>query len=262
MILSAIDTLNPDQFFRNMTFAYKPESQPLEYDQRKFDWIFRNMDYTQWHTTDRSGMLWLAGPPECHIHKASSHIVEESKKKSFVLHFFCSTAAKKKSIEKVFVHTLLHQIICNLPPLERKSTITLFFRALVNAIPSAVFSPNYERGVTSWYNEEDPPDITVKNALVNLVPEYHWDALKVVLDTGEKQELSIIVDRLDDAERQTTGFTKKISEFIAHLQERFSKVKVLLTSTSYSQADIAEILGGMSYTYIEYDKERKVGLHL
>jgi hypothetical protein len=184
--------------------------------------------------------------------------VYEERKKSSVLYFFCSTAAEKESIEKIIVHIILHQIVYSLPPLKGGSFVTSFYRALVNAIPREKYSLNSELEITSWYTEEDLPDIAVSKALANLAPSYHWDALeRIDPRVGGKQELSIIVDGLDEAERQTTGFIKKVYKFITHLQKRVSKVKVLFTSTSHSRADIAEILSKMSYTCIEYDKERK-----
>jgi len=155
--------------------------------------------------------------------------VYEERKKSSALYFFCSTAAEKESIEKIIVHTILHQIVCSLPPLEGGSFVTSFNRALFNAIPREKYSLNSELEITSWYTEEDLPDIAVSKALANLAPSYHWDALeRIDPRVGGKQGLSIIVDGLDEAERQTTGFIKKVYNLSHTYRRGFRKLKFYL----------------------------------
>jgi len=245
VILSTIDAVDPDQFLHILSAVNqeknKSPTSPFDPNQRKFDWIFRNMDFIEWNTTTHSEVLLVCGPPDCHIHKVSSHIVDEAKKNAFALYFFCSTVAMESSVETVFVHALLHQIICDLPPARKKLTIAVFFRTLVDAISSGEFS---------WYKEEDPLDEKIRTILNVTDPDCHWKALDAVLVNGRKQELFIIIDGLDKVQDRVP-----IYKFIARQHMRFSKVKAFITSTCHLWTEIPAI--HCRITSIEYDKERK-----
>ena len=217
-----------------------------------FYWIFRNMDYVQW-IDGSSQVLWLSGPPECNIHQVSSYIVSQGKDraqkaKHFVLYFFCSSATRNRSIVTHFVHTLLRQIVyCS--PMDKK---ILIFRSFLRGLLEEAFDENAD---PTWerrgFNENDPPDTNIKNILKGPAHEL-LTALGAVL--GEEQwSLSLVVDGLDKVERQKEGFIKEVRTFVNLLQQRNSKVKILLTSRPL--AEIRDLLDG--FPCIEHDKERK-----
>jgi hypothetical protein len=77
--------------------------------------------------------------------------------------------------------------------------------------------------------------------------------LEAVLVVKQQQELSVVVDGLDEVEYQKGELIRKVRAFIEHLQKRIPKVKAFLTSRS--QAEIKDLFDGLPH--IEYDKERK-----
>jgi ankyrin repeat domain-containing protein 50 len=130
---SAISDTNPDLFLQMLLVVDQEKNNstipPLDREEPKFYWIFKNIDFELWEqsTTPSSQVLWLSGPPECNVHQASSDMVDLMKKcpelQHFVLYFFCLSASRKKSIASVFIHTLLYQTICCLPPDKKVSII-------------------------------------------------------------------------------------------------------------------------------------------
>jgi hypothetical protein len=211
------------------------------------------MDFQCWISTKRSQVLWLSGPPECHIHDALMHMVDLIKKQVAsteytVLYFFCSAVAKEEPVATIFVRALLQQIVRSFPPQKQKIAVNVFLRTLFHTILRKQSDPN------SWlsrFKGEDSPDEIVRY-LLNATCNEQWDALKAVLDIEHKQELSLIIDGLDKIEKQNEKFITDIRSFIEHLQDRV-KIKVLLTSRP--TAEIKELLDGL--TCIEFDKERK-----
>jgi len=255
MLRFAVDSIIADRFFQILSAVNQEEHEAtmpsMDCDQPEFYWIFRNIDFAQWKSASCSQALWLSGPPECRIHQVSSSIVNRAKesaltKEHCVLHFFCSTTVREKSVVSVFVQTLLYQIICS-SPMDKKLIIRNFLKTLVEIILEKEGASNWEPA-----RFEGSPEILLKRIL-NASADGLWTALKAVLSDDPGRELLIVVDGLDKVQHQKCEFSKAIREFVAHLLERTSKVKALLTSRP--QAEIKEVLEGLPC--IEYDKERK-----
>lgn len=226
----------------------------LNYDQPKWFWIFRNMDFRQWDAASCPQVLWLSGPPECDIHQVSSYIVDQEKNRTsktqyFVLYFFCSTAARKEPIIIIFIHTLLDQIVRCSPANERILIVRRFLHSLLEGAFKDGRTPNWE---SRGFNEKDSPDTNIKKIL-NAPANELWAALEAVLGDEEQRGLSVIVDGLDKVEHQRGELIGGVCAFVKHLQQRTSRVKILLTSRPL--AEIKDLFDGLPC--IEHDRERK-----
>jgi len=159
------------------------------------------------------------------------------------LYFFCSAAVGEKSVVSLFVHTLLYQIVSCSPMDKKNSIVRNFLHSLVDGIfkkdPNQLF--------------EGPSETWLKRILDAPTDDELWTALKAVLAKEQERELFIVVDGLDKVQHEKREFINGVRTFVEHLQQRTSKVKILLTSRP--QDEIKEILDGLPC--IEYDKERK-----
>jgi hypothetical protein len=240
-MLSAVD-----QEKQILIMPFLDRNHPLPY------WIFRNADYVQWNDSC-SQVLWLAGPSEYNIHEVSSYIVNQEKKSAlktghFVLYFFCSTATKRESIMKDFVHTLLDQIVCCSPTDWSLSIIHNFLHSLLRKAFQKHATPPWEmRG----FNERDSRDGNIRKLLDAPAKEL-LITLGTVLKT-EQRGLSVVIDGLENVWDQRAEFVMGIRSFVGELQQRTSKVKILLTSRP--MAEIKAVFGGLPC--IEHDRERR-----
>jgi hypothetical protein len=255
---SAIDNVDLDRFLPMLSMLdqekHRSTIPSLNYDQPKLFWIFRNMDFRQWSAASGPQVLWLSGPPECDIHQVSSYIVDQEKNRTsktqyFVLYFFCSTAARKKPIAVIFIHTLLDQIISCSSTNKRILIVRRFLHSLLEGAFKKERIPNWER---RGFDEKDSPDTNIKKIL-NAPANELWAALEAVLGDEEQRGLSVVVDGLDKVEHQRGEFIGGVRAFVEHLQQRTSKVKILLTSRPL--AEIKDLFDGLSC--IEHDRERK-----
>jgi hypothetical protein len=233
---------------------YQSTIPSLNYDQPKLFWIFRNMDFRQWSTASCPQVLWLSGPPKCDIHQVSSYIVDQEKNRTsktqyFVLYFFCSTAARKEPIIDIFIHTLLDQIVRCSPTNKRILIVRRFFRSLLEGTFKKERIPSWKhRG----FKEEDSPDTNIGKILDAPANEL-WAALEAVLGDEEQRGLSVVIDGLDKVEHQRDELIGGVRAFVKHLQQRTSRVKILLTSRPL--AEIKDLFDGLPC--IEHDRERK-----
>jgi ankyrin repeat domain-containing protein 50 len=212
------------------------------------------MDFRQWNTARCPQVLWLSGPPECDIHQVSSYIVDQEKNRTsktqyFILYFFCSTAARKEPIIVIFIHTLLDQIVRCSPANKRILIVRRFLHSLLEGAFEKGRTPNWE---SRGFNEKDSPDTNIKKIL-NAPANELWAALEVALGDEEQRGLSVVVDGLDKVEYQRGELIRGVRSFVKHLQQRTSRVKILLTSRPL--AEIKDLFDGLPY--IEYDRERK-----
>ena len=256
MLLSIVDGRGSDQLQRYLPAvdqeAYKSRVQPSTWDLPKFYWIFRDMDFEQWRSTNTSGVkvLWLSGPAECQISSASSCIVDLAKEtyagaQHSVLYFFCSTTPTEIPVITTFANTIVHQLSCS-PQLKEK-VVSTFLRTLVDKILGKRSRSEPE---TSPFKADDSMEEVMKKALELSSSDEYWCALRAVADISREQGLSLIIDGLDKVEQQESKFIRELDRFIEHLRERPSTTRVLLTSRP--QAEIKEILDRLPC--IEYDK--------
>ena len=254
--MKAVDS---DQLLRHIPAIdqedYKSHTHPLNCDQPRFYWIFKNMDLERWYSANYDGLeaLWLSGPAESQISDASSRIVDLAREKPsqaqhLVLYFFCSTVPTEASISIIFVSTIMDQLIRHLPRLKGEVTM-VFLRALLDTIlrDKPLSDPEWSR-----FKSDDSSEAMVKKVLEASSNGY-WHALRAVMDIVHEQELSLIIDGLKEAGHQRREFIQEIYSFLDHLRERHSTTRVLLTSQP--QAEIEDIFGRLSR--IEYDRERE-----
>ena len=257
MLQSAINDLNPDEFLPMLSVVDQDEHistiPRLHRDDRRFHWVFKNMEFKPWDCANSSQVLWLSGPSECNVDQVSSYLVGQEKhtaleRDHLVLYFFFSAATRGESTATFFVHTLLRQIVCCLP--SDKSLL------IIQSFLHSVLEDTFKNEAGLYWNKQGS---NKSRSLAENVREILGapasellTALGAVLHE-EQQGLSIVVDGLDKVEYQRGDFVKGVRAFVEHLQQRTSKVKILLTSRP--QPDIKEVFNGLSC--IEYDKERK-----
>ena len=209
-VLSIVGAVDSDHLLSHLPAvdqeSYKSRTQPSGCDKPKFYWIFKNMDFDRWHRTNDMGVLWLAGPAECRISDASSHIVDLAKEtylegQHSVLYFFCSTAPKEIPIATTFVSTIVCQLVRCSPELKEKITTT-FLRSLVDAIFREEPRSNPE---VPRFRADDSAEVVVEEIL-KASSDAYWGALRAVLDIEQEMELSLVIDGLDETENKKDEF--------------------------------------------------------
>jgi ankyrin repeat domain-containing protein 50 len=257
MLRSAIDSITLDRFLPMLSVVDQEEHKlsipPLDCDLAKFYWIFKNVDFMEWSSANEPRVLWLSGPPKCSINQAASHIVDQAKNRALdiprsVLYFFCATSIGTESIITTFVHTILYQIVSS-SPMDKKMLIVRKF--LFNLLEDILNNKEATNRRLSAFSAEATSDTNIKKIL-EAPPDGLWAALRAALAVEQSRELSIVIDGLEHV-HQSDAFINGVRAFIEHLQQRTSKVKILLTSGP--QAHIKEAFDGLPC--IEYDQERK-----
>lgn len=221
-----------------------------DWEKPEYYWIFRNADYKEWDAGDSSRILWLTGPPECNIRKATSFILHREIKKSsktqrLVLHFFCSAVSVKGSSIAVLIRALAYQIVSTSPKTRQLPIIRKFLRSILSNTFKRM-SPN----LMQRFSLRDS-NSNIKN-LLESPDDSLWAALWAIMPTEQSPELSIVIDGIEHIRDRRGKFVRRIREFVEDLQ-RTSKAKILLTGGL--ESDTAQIFDGLRH--IEYDKERK-----
>lgn len=165
-----------------------------------------------------------------------------------VLYFSCSALTSRDtwsvSNTTVFVHTLLRQIIHELPQ-DGISIAIIFLNTLIEANNTRPALGKLSRAPDLWKSMPKIRDV------LNAASDSHlWVALEQVIRDRNNLRLSIIVDGLEEVETHKDKFIGGIRVFIERLH---GKVKALFTSRP--EDDIKASLKGI--LSIEYDKERK-----
>ena len=221
---------------------------PLDWNEPKYFWITKNIDFTQWVSDASSQALWLSGPDHRGMKEVSSLIIGAAKEKaiqpnSSVLYFFCSTATTTRgSIATVFAHTLLYQIVRSSSADKTKLIAVAFLKALL--------------GDLSRFTESYSPSAMVE-AILNVPDKELYKPLVEAFQTAEIQELSIVIDGVDITVQEDRVFVQNVYCLVKHMMNLNSKFKALITSPQNS--DLQNMLGRLPC--IEYDKERK-GVHV
>ena len=219
-----MEKADPNQLLRYLPAvdqeAYKSRTRPSSCIQPKFYWIFKNIDFERWQRTTGSEALCLSGPAKCRISDASSYIVDLVKEKPsrtqhLVLYFFCSTASAKAPIAATFVSTIIHQLTSRMPQLMEKA-ITVFLRTLLDTTLGD--GPRSEPR-RSRFKTNDSTEAMMKEILKTPSSGY-WGALREVLDIEREQELSLIIDGLDEVEHQEDNFIQELCAFVEHLDRK------------------------------------------
>jgi hypothetical protein len=211
------------------------------------------MDFKHWESVS-SDVLWLTGPSELNLRQIASHIVDLAKNdepQNYILYFFCMSVVGKKSTATSFVGGLLRQLVQRVQLRDKSSVIAEFLGTLLDGVVTKEQGPH-----ENLWRFEESPDEMIRKIVDRSAGSEHLGALKVVLELKQVdiKELSIVVAELDRVTEYHTGdFVTELRSFIAHLQSRLDKVKVLFTSRP--QTGLMHLLQGLPS--IEHGKEIK-----
>ncbi|KAL7812110.1 hypothetical protein V8C44DRAFT_364804 [Trichoderma aethiopicum] len=250
-IQSNIDAVDPNWFLSVLPADDQPEIRPgipsLEYEDHKYRWVFKNVDFLDWDSGSPSGILWLSAPPECEMRKVASLILQREidrgqQTQRRILHYFCSPDAMPSLPIISFIRALAFQIISSTAEAKQASIIRLFLRKILNNMfkgtASNLLLQCFSRGSENYIH-----------GLLEAPEDSLWAALWAILPTEQNQRLSMFISGLD---YYHPAFVRKIRKFIEYLQQS-TRAKVLLTSGL--DANTETILIGLPS--INYDEERK-----
>jgi hypothetical protein len=209
----------------------------------KLYWIFQDIDFKDWESTDNPQVLWLFGPSDRGMTDVSLHLARERtsrKEEGPVFYFFCSAVERESMVPNTFTHSFLRHILNCSRDDQAKSITTSFLGSLLR---------NILHREPSRFQKEDPPGTTVKKILNASNGELLEALTEAVSDITDIQEASIIIDGIHKLGKEGAYFLKI---FCAHMKTT-PKFKVLLTCSM--DPDIKRIIDSVSS--IEYDKERQ-----
>ncbi|KAF8534229.1 hypothetical protein BDD12DRAFT_809535 [Trichophaea hybrida] len=219
---------------------------PIDCYDPKWCWIFQDIDFKDWESTNGVQVLWLIGSPDREITKVSSHIVGQAKENSsgVVYYFFCSMLEWGTLVATTFSNSILRHILEISDDCQAKSIITAFLSTLLHNI--------LERDQSRF--REDTSLIKTVEEILNASGGELLGALTTAVDQINKtQETSIIIDRVDELGKEGAQFLKKFCSHMETIINPGPKLKVLLTCRQGPH--IKEIVDGVPC--IEYDKERQ-----
>jgi hypothetical protein len=221
------------------------EIKPIHRDDPKLYWIFHDMDFMDWESTNGSQVLWLFGPRDRGITEVASHLVglaneKVSQTKGAVFYFFCSAAEIESSVATTFTSSFLRHILNGSGELQAKSIATTFVSTLLLKILYRD-SSRFHKGDSSITN--------VKKILKASGGELLEALTEAIGDLKEIQYMSFIIDRIDRLGKEGVSFVNRYLEKTKETPE----CKAFITSLLVS--DIKELVNWLPC--IEYDKERK-----
>ena len=115
----------------------------------------------------------------------------------------------------VFVHTLLHQLICS--SLQEK------IKEIFENSPHYLFEATFNEK-TLRLNETESPPGTIGRFL-DAAADSLWVGLRTLLADKRERELLVVVDKLDGIEHRRVGFIRELHSFIAHFQRFIQGLK-------------------------------------
>lgn len=214
----------------------KPDTHisPINPDDPKLYWIFRNEDFIRWKSEDYPQVLLLcSGPPGCRMTDISSHIANQETNGA-VFYFCCNSASIT-----IFAHSVLRHILKVSDDPQAKSITTTFLSSRLHKI--------LKQGPLHFH---DGDLTTIMTKILNAWGGDLLEALtKAVTQIKKINETSIIIDGIDKLGEEGAQFLEKMCS-----QAIFSpKFKVLLTCQPgpHTENLVAKV------PCIEYDKERQ-----
>ncbi|KAL7808677.1 hypothetical protein V8C26DRAFT_412845 [Trichoderma gracile] len=250
-IESKIDAVDLDWLRSVLPTADQPELKmevpSIDYEDHKYHWVFRNLDFINWDSGSSPRILWLSAPPECDLRKAVSFILQREidrsrKTQNRVLYYFCSPYARQTLLATSFIRTLAHQIISSAAEAKQTPIAQSFLRSIL----AHMFKSTASNTFLQWSSRCSDNFIC---DLLKAPDESLWAALLAILPTGQNQSLSVLIN---GHENISGDVIRDIRGYIEDLQQ-VTSAKVLLTSGI--EAETRRILGGLPY--INYDEERK-----
>lgn len=220
----------------------------IDYDDPKFHWVLRNIDFEQWSLEGGPTALCLTAVlPENGLCQLSSYIVDQKKAAGYsILPIFCSSMVDKPSMTALLHLFLLELVYCS-PEAQKTAIIRGFFNKLLEK--------PIVRGYLDWKEKKFTEEIFSKYMKITLEGATTQDlltSLKVALDFERQKRLLAVVDGLDvmDSADELVGY---VLPLVKHLQQQKPNAKILLTSSARSKT----IKLFQEFLHIECDKERK-----
>ncbi|KAH8126593.1 purine and uridine phosphorylase [Trichoderma asperelloides] len=245
---SNLDVLLSVLSVSNYTRHNSAFQSPIDYDNPKFHWASRNIDFRQWSLEQGSPILYLTGflPEIYSLYQLSLYVADWGRAAGYsVLPIFCSAMEHEPSMATLLHIFLLSLVYCS-PEEQRTPIIRSFFSKLLE-------KPIVE-GYLYWqegrFNEEvflKYMKITLKSA----TPKELVQWLKVALNFEMQGRLLVVIDGLDVIE-SVDEHLDCVIPLIKYLQQ-VQKAKILFTSPARCRA----IDRFQDFMHIEYDKERK-----
>lgn len=251
MLQATLYELNLDQLLNVLPVSnyrhHKPVLKSMDHEDPKFDWVLRNVDFSQWSLERGFSMLCLTGPLHENILCQLSLYIMDLKKAAgyFVLPIFCSAMERNSSIATFLQVFVLELIYCS-PEEQRTPIIRCFFSKLLEK-PKV---RDHREWKEKTFNEDiflKYMRIILKRATVNEL--LTW--LKAALDFGMERRLLVIIDALYVI-RSMDESLGCVIPLLEHIQQRNPDAKILLTSSE----KLKTLNLFQDCLHIEYDKER------
>lgn len=221
---------------------------PKDYNDPKFHWVLRNIDFKQWSLDEGPCVLCLTGhPSEGNLNQLSSYIVDREKAAGYsILPIFCSAMERSTTIATV-LHIFLRKLVSCSPETRRTPIIRSFFSKLLE-VPIIRVNGH-------WEEEELNEEVFLKymkTILESAATDDLLISLKTAFDCEREQRVLVVINSLDITEpvAEPVGC---VLALIKHLRQRKSNTKILLTSLARSTT----INPFQDFLDIEYNKERK-----
>jgi len=215
---------------------------PIDPDDPKLYWIFRDEDFVRWKSeVHPQVLLLLGGPLSCRMAAISSHIAHQET--GAVFFFSCSS-----DLATTFAHSILRHILEVSDDHQAKSITTTFLSTLLDVILQ-----------TDPRHFQNGDSITTMKKILDAPDSEHFEALtKAVEQVNEILETTIIIDGIDKLGEHGVQFIEKFCS-----QPIISpKFKLLFTCrpdrhTTKLVAEVLRIQPKERQRCIEYDKERQ-----
>lgn len=245
---SNLDVLLSVLSVSNYTRHNSAFQSPIDYDNPKFHWASRNIDFRQWSLEQGSPILYLTGflPEIYSLYQLSLYVADWGRAAGYsVLPIFCSAMEHEPSMATLLHIFLLSLVYCS-PEEQRTPIIRSFFSKLLE-------KPIVE-GYLYWQEERFNEEVFLKYMKITLksaTPKELVQWLKVALNFEMQGRLLVVIDGLDVIE-SVDEHLDCVIPLIKYLQQ-VQKAKILFTSPARCRA----IDRFQDFMHIEYDKERK-----
>ncbi|CAI7645715.1 unnamed protein product [Penicillium pancosmium] len=254
LLRSAIEEIKLDEFTRMLLVAdsaMEKAADGLPKDSPECLWVFQNIDFQEWYSSQPSQVLWLSASSPLTLYHVASHISMDCRSRHFLTDspgvvIFCSSGMDRTLTGIEVFHTIFFQLLLSLSG-DRKMAITQkFLRALFQGIVRDRRATNMELSLTE-------KDISKRIGLILDAPILNLAAALETVLSDEVHDVWLILDGIDKVDEGLGEFSRNVRIFVDNLCRRVPSIHVLLTSQAHTI--VSEALSGLPS--IERDKERK-----
>lgn len=218
------------------------------YNDSKYHWVLRNIDFNQWRSKEDPRVLYLTGQSsKGNLNKLLSYTIGKEKAAGYsVLSVLCSTLGCMPNVT-TFLYIFLLELMHSYRETERTPIIRSFMGKLLEN--------HMVKGIMNWKEEKLDKSVFLKymyTVLGGVAPKDLLSWLKEAINFESQGPLLVLIDGLDLIEA-SNGIVGCVLSLIEHLQRRESKTKILLASSTIPKS----ISFCQNFLHIEYNKERK-----